>query len=48
MVAAAGWITRLPMRAIRIGLRTGAATDSGRWVEADLDLPGGGVTIHQA
>ena len=35
--------SRLPMRAIRIGLRTGAATDSGRWVEADLDLPGGGV-----
>ena len=35
--------SRLPMRAIRIGLGTGAVTDSGRWVEADLDLPGGGV-----
>lgn len=35
--------SRLPMRAIRIGLGTGAATDSGRWVEADVELPGGGV-----
>ncbi len=35
--------SRLPMRAIRIGLGTGAATDAGRWVEADLDLPGGGL-----
>ena len=33
--------SRLPMRAIRIGIGTGAATDSGRWVEADLDLPDG-------
>ena len=33
--------SRLPMRAVRIGLGTGAAADSGRWVEADLDLPGG-------
>ena len=33
--------TRLPVRAVRIGLGTGLATDSGRWVEADLDLPGG-------
>ena len=35
--------SRLPMRAIRIGLGTGAPSDSGRWVEADLELPGGGV-----
>lgn len=35
--------SRLPMRAIRIGIGTGAATDSGRWVEADLDLPDGRV-----
>jgi exodeoxyribonuclease-3 len=35
--------SRLPMRAIRIGIGTEAATDSGRWVEADLDLPSGEV-----
>lgn len=41
--------SRLPMRAIRIGLGTGAATDCGRWVEADLELPGGGsVTAASA
>lgn len=34
--------SRLPMVAIRIGIGTGAETDSGRWVEADLELPGGG------
>ncbi len=33
--------SRLPMSAIRIGIGTGLATDSGRWVEADLELPGG-------
>jgi exodeoxyribonuclease-3 len=33
--------SRLPMRAIRIGMGTGVPTDSGRWVEADLELPGG-------
>ncbi len=33
--------SRLPMRAIRIGIGTGAPTDSGRWVEADLELPDG-------
>jgi len=33
--------SRLPMRAIRIGIGTGAPGDSGRWVEADLELPGG-------
>src|SRR3954453_8751790 len=31
--------SRLPMSAVRIGLRTGVTGDSGRWVEADLDLP---------
>lgn len=35
--------SRLPMRAVRIGLGTEADADSGRWVEADLDLPGGDV-----
>ncbi len=35
--------SRLPMRAIRIGIGTGAAGDSGRWVEADLELGGGQV-----
>ena len=35
--------SRFPMRAIRIGIGTGAPTDSGRWVEADLDLPDGRV-----
>lgn len=34
--------SRLPMRAVRVGLdRSGS--NSGRWVEADLDLPGGEV-----
>lgn len=33
--------SRLPMRAIRIGLGTGVPVDTGRWVEADLELPGG-------
>lgn len=31
--------SRLPMTAVRIGLRTGVTSDSGRWVEADLALP---------
>ena len=35
--------SRLPMRAIRIGLGDGLPSSSGRWVEADLDLPGGEV-----
>ena len=35
--------SRLPMRAIRIGIGTGTSSDSGRWVEADLELAGGGV-----
>jgi exodeoxyribonuclease III len=35
--------SRLPMRGVRIGLDHGVATNSGRWVESDLELPGGGV-----
>ncbi|HQY34251.1 exodeoxyribonuclease III [Actinotalea sp.] len=35
--------SRLPMSAVRIGLDHGVATNSGRWVEADLELPGGGT-----
>jgi exodeoxyribonuclease-3 len=34
--------SRLPMHAIRIGLGDDLATNSGRWVEADLELPAGG------
>nr|WP_202627409.1 exodeoxyribonuclease III [Cellulomonas sp. APG4] len=34
--------SRLPMRAVRIGLDHDVVTNSGRWVEADLELPGGG------
>jgi len=34
--------SRLPMRNIRIGLGDGTAANTGRWVEADLALPGGG------
>ncbi|WP_298456071.1 exodeoxyribonuclease III [uncultured Cellulomonas sp.] len=32
--------SRLPMSAIRINLDQGVATNTGRWVEADLELPG--------
>ena len=35
--------SRLPMRAVRIGLGDGLPSSSGRWVETDLDLPGGEV-----
>lgn len=35
--------SRLPMRGVRIGLDHGVATNSGRWVEADVELPGGGA-----
>lgn len=35
--------SRLPMRAIRVGLDQGVPAHTGRWVEADLELPGGGV-----
>lgn len=34
--------SRLPMSAVRIGLDQGVVTNSGRWVEADLELPDGG------
>src|SRR5262245_48524216 len=30
--------SRLPMSAVRIGMRTGVTGDTGRWVEADLEL----------
>lgn len=33
--------SRLPMAAVRVGLDHGVVTNSGRWVEADLELPGG-------
>lgn len=35
--------SRLPMRAVRIGLDHDVATNSGRWVETDLETPDGGV-----
>jgi len=35
--------SRLPMRAVRIGLDHDVATNSGRWVEADVELPDGGT-----
>ncbi len=31
--------SRLPMSAVRIGLGTGVPVDTGRWVEADLEVP---------
>jgi exodeoxyribonuclease III len=37
--------SRLPVRSVRVGLDEGVATNSGRWVEADLELPGGGGTL---
>jgi exodeoxyribonuclease-3 len=37
--------SRAPVRAVRIGLGTGVAGDQGRWVEAELDLPGGPLTV---
>ncbi|WP_100422328.1 exodeoxyribonuclease III [Sediminihabitans luteus] len=39
--------TRLPVTAVRVGLGEGEQpVDTGRWVEADLDLPdGGSVTV---
>jgi exodeoxyribonuclease-3 len=40
---------RLPMRTVRIGLDQGVPTNTGRWVEADLDLPdGGALTVVSA
>ncbi|MBO1752775.1 exodeoxyribonuclease III [Actinotalea sp. BY-33] len=35
--------SRLPMSAIRIGLGQGVPVNTGRWVEADLELPEGGT-----
>ena len=38
--------SRLPMRAVRIGLGDVVPGDTGRWVEADLELPDGlGLTV---
>jgi len=36
---------RLPMQAVRVGLGTGVSDDVGRWVEADLQLGGGTLTV---
>ena len=33
--------SRLPARAVRVGLTRGIPVDTGRWVEADLETPGG-------
>ena len=41
--AGVGIASRLPMSAIRIGLDQDVVSNSGRWVEADLELPGGGA-----
>lgn len=35
--------SRLPLGAVRIGLGPGKPGDSGRWVEADVELPDGGA-----
>nr|WP_311836023.1 exodeoxyribonuclease III [Cellulomonas fimi] len=41
--AGVGIASRLPMSAIRIGLGKDVPTNTGRWVEADLELPAGGT-----
>ncbi len=41
--AGVGIASRLPMSAIRIGLDRDVVSNSGRWVEADLELPGSGA-----
>ena len=33
--------SRLPAKAVRVGLTQGIAVDTGRWVEADIETPGG-------
>ena len=44
--AGVGIASRLPLKALRIGLGQGIPTNTGRWVEADLELPDGGqVTV---
>lgn len=35
--------SRLPLAAVRIGLDDGVPANTGRWVEADVELPGGGT-----
>ncbi|RYV52253.1 exodeoxyribonuclease III [Pengzhenrongella frigida] len=43
--AGVGIASRLPMSAVRVGLGRGVPTNTGRWVEADLELPDGGGTL---
>jgi exodeoxyribonuclease III len=38
--------SRVPLTDVRIGLDVGVPTNTGRWIEADLDIPGvGAVTV---
>lgn len=37
--------SRVPLSAVRIGLDQGVPTNTGRWIEADLELPGGPLTV---
>lgn len=37
--------SRLPLDAVRVGLDRGVATNSGRWIEADVDLAGEVLTV---
>ncbi len=43
--AGVGIASRLPMTAFRTGLGVGIASNTGRWIEADLELPDGGGTL---
>ncbi|WP_240675412.1 exodeoxyribonuclease III [Cellulomonas endophytica] len=40
--------SRLPVSAVRVGLGTGVDGDAGRWVEADVEAPGGTLTVVSA
>ncbi|WP_372595357.1 exodeoxyribonuclease III, partial [Actinotalea sp.] len=41
--------SRLPVTAVRIGLDQGVPTNTGRWIEADLETPdGGALTVVSA
>ncbi|GIG30496.1 exodeoxyribonuclease III [Cellulomonas marina] len=40
--------SRLPFTAVRVGLGTDVPGDAGRWVEADLEAPGGALTVVSA
>ncbi|HEY5516389.1 MAG TPA: exodeoxyribonuclease III [Pengzhenrongella sp.] len=47
--AGVGIASRLPMSTVRIGLGQGVPANTGRWVEADLELPTGGrLTVVSA